>query len=227
MFGINAYTEVINSFKDNGFTFKKFLEKHSPKSIYLRHDIDFSVQDAVNIAQLEKEIGIVSNYFFMLTSNTYNLLSEVNQSRVRLIKSLGHEVSLHFDPTSHKNMECGFQSERMIFNQMFETDIQMISIHRPGDFLNSNKVLNNCRHTYEDEFFKNMDYVSDSGGRDIKSVLLDHSKIQPDYPLHLLIHPIWWTTDSANPTETLGNWMELHCTFLSEETKKNCKTFRG
>ena len=45
------------------------------KNLYLRHDIDFSMEDALKIALIESELNINSSYF-MITSNTYNLFSK-------------------------------------------------------------------------------------------------------------------------------------------------------
>ena len=61
------------------------------------HDIDFSVKEAYKIALIEKDMGIKANYFFMLSSNTYNPLSNENRSYIERISNLGHEISLHFD----------------------------------------------------------------------------------------------------------------------------------
>lgn len=226
MFGKDAYVSVIQSFLRHGFTFQKFLSTKKNEVIHLRHDIDFSVGDAHQLAVIERELGVKSTYFFMLTSNTYNLLSKANKSLVREIKSLGHDVALHFDPSVHRYIDAGFAVEKRIFEDVFDVNLRIVSLHRPGDFLgNNNRQLEGCHHTYEDFFIKEMTYISDSGGRDIQRALLDLAHHGTDFPLHILLHPIWWTSKAASPTATLNNWLDRHQDFLVDETRRNCKTF--
>jgi methionyl-tRNA formyltransferase len=146
MLGKDAYKEILQSFRDNGYLFGDFLSESGKKTIHLRHDIDFSVQEAHQAALIEQELGVTSTFFFMLTSNTYNLLSEVNQQCVRDIQAMGHQVSLHFDPIAHQDIDKGFQAERQLFEEMFDTRVRIVSIHRPGAFLeNNNRQLSDCR----------------------------------------------------------------------------------
>ena len=229
MFGQEAYLKILRAFIDGGFSFSSFCEtKLAEKSVYLRHDIDFSVIEALKMAKLEYREGVKATYFFMLSSNMYNLLSEDNQNAVREIRQLGHDISLHFDPTVYTDIDAGFQSEKLIFESAFNVDVKMVSIHRPGDFLNdNNRKLSGSRHSYEDDFFKKVTYISDSGGRDISQKLLELSQSRESLHLHLLIHPIWWTNLASAPTETLNAWLASQHAFLIEETRRNCKTFKG
>ena len=49
---------------------------------------------------------------------------------------------------------------------MVEVDI--VSIHRPGVFLNNNNIdLFGSKQTYQNKYFKKMKYISDSSGRDV------------------------------------------------------------
>lgn len=225
MFGKDAYVRVIRSFLRHGFTFEKFLSKQENKAVRLRHDIDFSVKDALQLALVESELEVTSTYFFMLTSNTYNLLSKANRSLVKEIKSLNHDVALHFDPLAHDDIDAGFAAEKLIFKEAFEVDLKIVSLHRPGVFLeNNNRKLEGCRHTYEDSFVKEMTYISDSGGRDIQQQLLKLAH-QGAGSLHVLLHPIWWTTKTPSPTATLSDWLDRNQAFLVDETRRNCKTF--
>lgn len=228
MFGIDAYVSMIRSFLRHDFTFEKFLSTQENKAVRMRHDVDFSVKDAFQLALVESELGVTSTYFFMLTSNTYNLLSNANRSLVKEIKSLNHDVALHFDPQAHDDIDVGFAAEKLIFEEAFEVDLKIVSLHRPGVFLeHNNRKLEGCRHTYEDSFIKDMTYISDSGGRDIQQNLLELAHQGVDSPLHILLHPIWWTTRTPSPTATLSDWLDRNQAFLVDETRRNCKTFQG
>lgn len=228
MFGIGAYKIILSSFQQAGFRFAPFAAASGAGDVLLRHDIDFSVDEAHTMAVAEAELGISANYFFMLTSNTYNVLSDHNRNLVRQIAELDHNVSLHFDPVPYANIDDGFRIEKALFESVFDTEIDFVSIHRPGPFLDSNnRKLPGALHSYEDAFFRDMPYMSDSAGRDLRTLLEEFIAAGPHSPLHLLIHPIWWTAETNGPTSTLRRWLAAQNLFLTDETKRNCRTFDG
>ena len=227
MFGIDSYKYIIKNFLKNDFEFSFFSDALHKKSICLRHDIDFSIQDALKIAIIEDEIGIYSSYFIMISSNTYNPFSESNFKAIKKIKSLGHKISLHFDPSIYNDPLSGFKKEKKIFESFFKINIDLFSIHKPGKFLDdNNRHLDNCEHTYQNKYFKDMTYISDSGGKDIQDKLKNFLSFYKGETIHLLLHPIWWTQTNNNPTQTLENWINNQKVFLTSETKKNVKTFK-
>lgn len=175
MFGKEAYVDLLEEFKAKRAEFSTdWSGRLHPDHLLLRHDIDFSVEHAHEIALVERDHDVVATYFFMLTSNTYNLLSRRSASLVKGIRALGHKISLHFDPTAYPSME-GFRNEKNIFEQMFEVELDIVSIHRPGIFLeNNNADLLGCKQTYQDRYFRDMKYISDSGGRDISQPVRDY-----------------------------------------------------
>ena len=229
MNGVQGFRKLVNIFKEFNFEFVDFFsyKKATLPSIIFRHDIDFSLDDALTIASLEEKLGIKSTYFFMLTSNTYNAISLKNKNLIREIKEKGHSISLHFDPTAYLNMDKGFSSEKKIFEDIFDVEVKIVSLHRPRKFLeNNNKTLEGSLHTYQDEFFKKMIYLSDSAGSDIKKKLLKVNLSFPEKTIQMLTHPIWWTSYFNSPTEKLYKWLEEHQSFIISETKKNCKSFK-
>jgi hypothetical protein len=228
MFGLTAYCEILKMFRSAGFHFARFAPDAAPGDLLLRHDIDFSIDDALEIAEAEAEMGISSTFFFMLTSNTYNIASKRNSDLIRKIADLGHEISIHFDPVVYSDIDLGFNQERAFFEDRFGVSVDVVSIHRPGPFLNdNNRQLPGCRHSYEDDFFRKMTYLSDSAGRDIRPTVINLVEAPPTLPLHLLIHPIWWTSSSESPTATLQSWLRIQQEFLVYETRRNCKSFEG
>lgn len=228
MFGLNAYRDMLELLRSSGYRFVQFTSDAAPGDLLLRHDIDFSIDFALEIAELEAEMGIFSTYFFMITSNTYNLASKHNSELVKRIHKLGHQISIHFDPVVYRNIDVGLEQERNFFESRFGVSTNVVSIHRPGIFLDdNNRQLPGCRHTYEDVFFRNMIYLADSAGRDIRPAIAKLVESPLTRPLHLLIHPIWWTSTFERPTTTLQNWLRNQQAFLVEETRRNCKTFEG
>lgn len=228
MFSLDQYKKVIFELIDNGLTPTiEWSGIPTKNTLLIRHDIDFSVDFAYELALFESELEIRSTYFLMLTSNMYNLLSSENQRLVRSIIKLGHKVSIHFDPTAHENLE-DFEHEKRLFENIFDVEIDIVSVHRPGPFLDNNNVsLCGIPQTYNDAYFRDMKYLSDSGGRDVVPLVYEYLAAGRSQGLHLLIHPVWWVGRGTNPSETLDFWMEKNSEFLKSEVRLNCKTYEA
>ena len=229
MYGVDGFRDLVNYLKELNFEFVDFFSYKKAKlpSIIFRHDIDFSLEDALKIATLEEELEIKATYFFMLTSNSYSALSPKNKNLIKEIKKKGHTISLHFDPTCYIDVDSGFCLEKKLFEDIFDIEVKIVSLHRPGIFLeNNNKSFKGSLHTYQDEFFKNMIYLSDSAGTDIKKKLLEVDFSSLSATIQMLTHPIWWTSNSFSPTETLKKWLEKYQYIIINDTKKNCKSFK-
>ena len=207
MFSLEQYRKLIFELTQNGLIpTTDWRDLASKNTLLIRHDIDFSVDFAHALALVESELDIRSTYFFMLTSNMYNLISKKNQKLVKSIIKLGHKVSIHFDPTAHKTLEK-FEHEKRLFENIFDVKVDIVSIHRPNKFLSNNNLsLSGIPHTYSDTYFRKMKYLSDSGGRDVAPLIAEYLSGVRSQGLHLLIHPIWWVSSGKNPTETLNFW---------------------
>jgi hypothetical protein len=124
-------------------------------------------------------------------------------------------------------MDEGFASEQRAFEEAFGT-VEVVSIHRPGRFLEDrNRALGQCLHTYEDRFFSDMKYISDSAGAFSYGHPLESDAFKAGHSIHLLLHPIWWTTAEASPSDKLREWKAGHLEFLRDEMIANVRTFDG
>ena len=228
MFSLNQYKALLNELTSNGLVpSTDWSTRSSYETLLLRHDVDFSVDFARELAVVEADMGIYSTYFFMLTSNMYNLLSYEHQRLVKEIAKMGHKVSVHFDPTVHDQLEK-FENEKKLFESIFEVEVDIVSIHRPGPFLENNNVsLCGTPQTYNDSYFTQMKYLSDSGGRDVMPQLAEFLKGTRSQGLHLLIHPLWWVGEGDNATQTLNYWLQKNVDFLKSQVRLNCKTYEG
>lgn len=228
MFSITAYEGILKLIKDAGYSFNSDLNCLENNQCFLRHDIDFSIDMALEIAKFEHSISINSTFFFMLSSNMYNLLSYDSITKVQEIRSLGHTISLHFDPDCYEDFIEGFEIEKKVFEDVFNISIDVVSIHRPGKFLNNNDIkLPGVLHTYESKFFKQIAYVSDSAGIDPLKRIIDFLEGVTNEPLQLLTHPIWWCEKSESTTSTLNKWFEQRNKFIKNEITLNCRTYKG
>ena len=227
MFSLIKYKNLIERLINSGLKpSTNWNDKLSSGTLLLRHDIDFSIEFAHLLAQIEKELKVKSTYFFMLNSSFYNIISPECQSFVRDIADMGHKVSIHFDPGSYTNLE-NFLNEKYIFENIFKKEVDIVSIHRPGKFLDNNNVLlSGIPQTYQDIYCKNMKYISDSGGRDIFPLISEYLDGARNIGLHLLVHPIWWVGLGKNPTSILNAWRNKKLESITSQIRNNCKTYK-
>ncbi len=228
MFDKLKYNKLLQLLLSKGFNPSlDWHETSNPNHLLIRHDIDFSIDYGIELAKFEYDQNIKSTYFFMLTSNFYNLISRQHIDMVNSIKDMGHKISIHFDPTSYENLD-GFLMEKKIFENTFDIKLDIISIHRPGIFLKDNdRSLFGCAQTYQNKYFKEMHYISDSAGQDVFPMIDSYLKENRTKGLQLLIHPVWWIKKTSEPTQTLNYWLETHSDFLKNEIRRNCKSYKN
>lgn len=219
---LKTYTSLIKSFVTKGYKFKFFSEEIQKKNcLLLRHDVDFDVLLALKLAEHEYSNSIRSTYFFMLRSDSYNILSQENLEAVKKVNALGHEISLHFDPLIYEDYQSGLVFELDIFHKLFGVSPRVISIHRPNkDFLEGIDV--GVSHTYQKCFFKDIKYTSDSGGMFKYGHPLDSDSYFSNGSFHLLLHPIWWVTEGIDNIAKLRAHYKYRCEGLSDHFAKNC-----
>ena len=227
MFGKNSYIKLINQIIDAGLVpSTDWAEQMGSDDFYLRHDVDFSVSAALKIAEIDHSLGVESTFFFMLSSNFYNLMSNNNLDKVRKIRDLKHKISLHWDPTAYKE-EKPFLTEKKVFEELFNVSTDIVSVHRPGDFMKDNdRQLFGVAHTYQNRFFKYMSYISDSAGTEVQIKVGQYLENRNKNGLQLLLHPIWWTDELNSPTSTLNKWLLKNTNFIRSELRTNCKTYK-
>lgn len=228
MFSPSSYLSLLARFEKAGYDFR-FFDDHGPDgSLILRHDVDFSLEYALEMARLEQSVGATSTYFILLSTEFYNVLAPRAAAIVREIRSTGSRIGLHFDPTAYNNYNDGFELERRLFERQFSQDLDIVSLHRPRDFLrDNNKALNGVRHTYEDDFFKTIKYVSDSGGSFRFGSPFETDEFALGRTIHLNLHPIWWMRPGLSPSETIRNWQRDQLQMSNGQAVINCLTFDG
>jgi len=179
--------------------FKRCAAGETDPFIVLRHDVDYSLEKALAIAQIEaKELGILSTYFVLHSSPHYTILDPESIKIVREIHGLGHTIGFHYDC----NLFSLAERPELLLEQMIKTvenlcqaDVPCISCHNPDVtandlFINTPRYLN----AYSPAFREDISYISDSlgvwqGDTFAKLWSLSMPKIQ------LLLHPCFWTDE--------------------------------
>ena len=193
------YKELLLFFIENGYEFKNFenIDFNKSHQLILRHDIDHSIEYAYKTALIEKEIGISSIYFLMLSSNSYNPFTKKNIEYIKSILNLGHYIGLHFDPRLYNNLLDGLEKEIWILKNFFSSNTDIISLHRPlKEHLKEDLI--NYKTTYDDLYFKKMRYISDSNGEFNFTNPIESKEIKKGLNIQLLLHPIWWIDNKSD-----------------------------
>lgn len=202
---LGSYADFLCQFLDKGFVFKKFLEQQQKKGeIILRHDIDFDVKFAYHTALIEKKLDIQSTYFFLLSSEFYNPFTKLNFDLIKAIQEMGHQISVHFDPSIYDDFREGFSKEVAYFRNIFDVEIDIVSLHRPNDFFqNHDQPILGIPHTYQNRYFRDIKYFADSTGVWRFGNPIDSKEFKDFNSIHLLIHPIWWCVEGENNFDVL------------------------
>ena len=94
-FELDHYRELLEAAQRGGYRFRFFDGRPEPGDLFLRHDIDLMLAAAVELAELEAEVGVRATYFLMTESVFYNLASHEGRAALERLRELGHRVGLH------------------------------------------------------------------------------------------------------------------------------------
>lgn len=224
-FTLDHYRHLITETKKN-YTFSSYSDFDKNARIVLwRHDVDFSPQRALKLAQIEHELDVQATYFWHLHSEYYNLLEKETCLIVKQILDLGHHIGIHFDThfydiTNENELEQFLTFEKNILDSIFKTDIKVFSFHviDPLILTFDRWSYANMINTYATYFKENLTYCSDSNGYWKFSRMFDVVEKAEARSLHLLTHPEWWVDDVMSP------WQRINRAFEGRK-QKSIKTY--
>ncbi|MCH5270473.1 MAG: hypothetical protein J1E83_06945 [Lachnospiraceae bacterium] len=239
MFSFEDYREILRIVKSTGLqaSYKEALERD--RFIIMRHDVEYSVERAYELAKVETSMDFVSTYFFQWTNNSYNILSRKNMDMVKDMHERGHQIGLHYALNGMTDMEQirkQIIKEMQILSEMFGFAVDIFSVHRPSkDVLRENIKLPGIINAYQDDFFTFAEnvteetpvvvkYLSDAnhiwryGYPDEKNIL-SHDKVQ------ILTHPFAWTKKGYDNFENYKSLVQEKTTEVIDSIDKECKDF--
>ena len=94
-FSLQHYGELLDAAAAGGYRWASFDHKPETGDLFLRHDVDLSLEAALTTARLEHERGARATYFLMTESVFYNLASAEGRAALTELRALGHAVGLH------------------------------------------------------------------------------------------------------------------------------------
>jgi hypothetical protein len=190
------------------YRFRRFWDfDRAERFVLWRHDIDFSPQGAVKLAQIENDAGVAATYFVSFHSDFYNLLEPDVVHCIRRIVDLGHDVALHVDLAAMTKEAGAFeetlQHESGWLTRVSGAPCRAFSFHNPdaraaayrdGEYAG----LVNAASAY---FYSHVGFCSDSNGIWRGRRLEDVLRAADDGRLQVLTHPENWQDTVMSPRE--------------------------
>jgi hypothetical protein len=165
----------------------------------LRHDVDYSTNAALEMAEQESARGIRATYFLLPNGPYYNLLDPEHAGVPRRLVELGHEVGLHYDARLFHlfvpdRWEALVRAQIAVLQALSGSEVVSMAMHQPA--LHGDDPLRGFTglvNAYADRFVRDMPYISDScrAWRDASWFLLESGDLPSCFQLAL--HPINWS----------------------------------
>lgn len=240
MFSFEDYREIIRLIQSTGNYVSSYEEALGrEKFILMRHDVEYSVARAYDLAKVESSMDFTSTFFFQWTNNSYNILSRRNLSMVRDMHERGENIGLHFALNGMTDMELirkQIIKEMHMLSEMLGFEINKFSIHRPSpDVLRENIKLPGIINAYQDEFFTFAEKVSEDTELKIKYMsdanhiwrygypdqdhIFGHDKVQ------ILTHPFAWTKRGYENFENYQKLIQEKYEEIVDSVDGECKDF--
>jgi len=93
-FTTKTYMSLLEALKDQAYcflTFRRFIVRSEEKMITLRHDVDLKPKNSLEIARLERNMGIKASYYFRAAPVSWD------EGIIRKVAEMGHEVGYHYE----------------------------------------------------------------------------------------------------------------------------------
>ncbi|APX95911.1 hypothetical protein [Natronorubrum daqingense] len=191
---------------------------NASRTAFVRHDVDVCLEEALELAYVEHELGISTTYMVFPRSPLYDL--EAQRDILLEIQALGHEIGLHCDlgirttrdraeRTASREGGLG-PAERATIDEARSRleavgvgPVESMSFHRPAEqLLGGPPTISGMVNAYSSELLSA--YISDSGGRWREGPPIDSVRAVSDADsFQLLTHPVWWGHEHVQPIDRL------------------------
>ena len=186
-FDLDHYRELLAAATLGGYRFADFSRDPEPGDLILRHDVDLSLEAAVELAELERDAGVRATYFLMTESVFYNLASPAGQAAIATLRALGHGVGLH---AVYPRAELDERFDPVV--AWHNPDPEYMSAPIPG-----------TTNAMEPRFFSPEHYRSDSNQRWRSGCPHEELAAGAFEWLQLLTHPEIWVYRGGTMRETM------------------------
>jgi hypothetical protein len=186
-FSLDHYREIVRAARTGGYRFASFDRPPGRGDLLVRHDVDLSLEAAIEMAELEADEGAVATYLLMTRSVFYNLASREGDQAIARLRELGHRVGLHAvypDATLDERFDA------------------VVAWHNPDpEYMTA--PIGGAVNAMGDIHFDPAAYRSDSNGRWRAGCPHDELRVGAFPWLQLLIHPEIWVYPGDTMAETM------------------------
>ena len=228
-FDFQSYRKMIRLLKNNKYTIIDYNQSNViDKCAILRHDVDMSLEAAVNLSKIEKDENVFSTYFLLLSTDFYNVSSKKSQNLIKIIQNNGGRIGLHFDETKYNiHDELGVaqyvNKEIRELSSICEQDVWVVSMHRPSKMiLEEDITIPGVINTYSSRFVRDFKYMSDS--RRTWKENVEDTICSGNYDkLHILTHPIWYREKEQDVSIVLKDFIRFKKKECYEALRQNIR----
>jgi hypothetical protein len=182
-----GYRTLVDAAIAGGYRAAGFEVEPENGIIYLRHDVDLSLDAALRMARLEADASVTATYFLMTASVFYNLDSAEGKAAIAELRSLGHRVGLH---AVYPEVEL---------DERFDP---VVAWHNPDPAYMS-APIDGALNVMEPHRFDPATYRSDSNQHWRSGDPRDELRAGSFPWLQLLIHPEIWAYPGSRMGETM------------------------
>ncbi len=223
-FSLDSYGEMLRKAKRSGYRFPKlpgfkdWMGKYR-KFLLLRHDVDLSPLNALEMAKVEHSLGVVSTYYVLLRSVFYNPAAEPFFKAFKKIIAMGHDIGLHYD--------CGFYEENGMdigrgiikdadaLQNILGVKIRSVAQHKPAVRKGIYKPPSIYVDAYDEILLNKARYISESGFKWRGETLADIVGRRPK--IYALIHPDIWAHSRSDMAASYRKTTKLSMRLIEDE----------
>jgi len=191
-FDLAHYRELVEAAQAGGYRFACFGEGPEDGEVFLRHDVDLSLDAALRMAELEHDLEATATYFLMTESVFYNLASTEGVAAIARLRELGHRVGLH---AVYPNAALDERFDPVV--AWHNPDPEYMRAPVPGAI-----------NVMEDRYFDPATYRSDSNQHWRSGCPHDELRAGAFPWLQLLTHPEIWAFEGATMGQTMRAMLE-------------------
>jgi hypothetical protein len=195
-FSLAHYRELLEAAKAGGYRCAAFDRPPEQGDLFIRHDVDLSLDAALRMAEVEAELGMWSTWCLMTRSVFYNLDSHEGEAAVARLRELGGRIAHHAI------------WPRVDLDDRFEP---VVAWHNP-DLEYMTDPIEGATNPMSAPWYDPLFYRSDSNqhwhyrGRESRCPHGELARGELDW-LHLLIHPVIWAYEGATMRETMESFL--------------------
>lgn len=202
-YSLTSYRKILRTALARGYRFTSFGAPVSDRKLllYLRHDLDYSLALAVELAKVNASLGVRGTFFVLFRSEIYNPLSPSSLEKIKQLVALRQSVGMHVHASADWGfgapLEEGIAADFALFKKAIPEAVPVCSWHNPTEGLldqfRPRTRIGGLVNTYASSFTQKTTYLADSNRRHSVETFLDALNPKMHPRLQFLFHPLYWT----------------------------------